>query len=300
MIRTRGRERREAAALLASAGAARWCGAGSGAAACERIVRDVRAQRRSSAAALCGAIRRACRGSNLRVSQRRDGCTRGKRSIRRCAGAEDGGGADSGVCKAGNCRKVGASLRMPDSRLGQRVLPLGSVGCYVPSGRYPLPSTLLMTVIPAQVAGVERIVVVSPKPAPETLAAAHLLGITEFYRIGGAHAIAALAYGTASNCACGQDCRAGKSVCDCGQAPGGVRLRDRHARGTDRNCGDQRARRSRQRLPPTWLRKPSMIPKRWQFSSQPARPREAGDRRKQERSSRKNPIAREALDKMAS
>jgi histidinol dehydrogenase len=81
---------------------------------------------------------------------------------------------------------------------GQLVRPLGSVGCYVPSGRHPLPSTLLMTAIPAQVAGVERIAVVSPKPAPETLAAAHLLGITEFYRLGGAHAIAALAYGTSS------------------------------------------------------------------------------------------------------
>jgi histidinol dehydrogenase len=81
---------------------------------------------------------------------------------------------------------------------GQMVKPMGAVGCYVPSGRHPLPSTLLMTAIPAQVAGVERIVVVSPKPAPETLAAAHLLGITEFYRLGGAHAIAALAYGTAA------------------------------------------------------------------------------------------------------
>ncbi len=81
-------------------------------------------------------------------------------------------------------------------KTGQLVRPLGSVGCYVPSGRHPLPSTLLMTVIPAQVAVVQRIVVVSPKPAPETLAAAHLLGITEFYRLGGAHAIAALAYGT--------------------------------------------------------------------------------------------------------
>ncbi len=80
---------------------------------------------------------------------------------------------------------------------GQLVRPLGSVGCYVPSGRHPLPSTLLMTAIPAQVAGVPRIVVVSPKPAPETLAAAHLLGIAEFYQLGGAHAVAALAYGTA-------------------------------------------------------------------------------------------------------
>lgn len=85
---------------------------------------------------------------------------------------------------------------IPALMTGQLVRPLGSVGCYVPSGRHPLPSTLLMTAIPAQVAGVERVVVVSPKPAPETLAAAHLLGITEFYRLGGAHAVAALAYGT--------------------------------------------------------------------------------------------------------
>jgi histidinol dehydrogenase len=80
--------------------------------------------------------------------------------------------------------------------VGQIVRPLESVGCYVPGGRYPLPSTLLMTATPAQVAGVERIVVCSPKPALETLAAAYLCGITCFYRIGGAQAIAALAYGT--------------------------------------------------------------------------------------------------------
>jgi histidinol dehydrogenase len=87
---------------------------------------------------------------------------------------------------------------IPGLTTGQLVRPLASVGCYVPSGRHPLPSTLLMTAIPAQVAGVPRIAVVSPKPALETLAAAHLLGITEFYRLGGAHAIAALAYGTES------------------------------------------------------------------------------------------------------
>ena len=79
---------------------------------------------------------------------------------------------------------------------GQIVRPLGSVGCYVPGGRYPLPSTLLMTTTPAQVAGVERIVVCSPKPARETLAAAWLAGVTEFYRTGGAQAIAMIAYGT--------------------------------------------------------------------------------------------------------
>ncbi len=86
----------------------------------------------------------------------------------------------------------------PGLSVGQRVRPLDSVGCYVPSGRHPLPSTLLMTAIPAQVAGVKRIVAVSPKPAPEVLAAAALLGVTEFYRIGGAQAVAALAYGTAT------------------------------------------------------------------------------------------------------
>ena len=82
--------------------------------------------------------------------------------------------------------------------LGQLVRPLDSVGCYVPGGRYPLVSTVLMTVVPAQVAGVRNIRVVSPKPSVEVLAAAAMLGITEFYRVGGAQAIAALAYGTES------------------------------------------------------------------------------------------------------
>jgi len=84
----------------------------------------------------------------------------------------------------------------PGVSVGQLVRPLESVGCYVPGGRYPLPSTVLMTVIPAQVAGVPQIRVVSPKPAEATLAAAAFLGVREFYRVGGAHAIAALAYGT--------------------------------------------------------------------------------------------------------
>jgi histidinol dehydrogenase len=87
---------------------------------------------------------------------------------------------------------------VPGVMTGQRVRPLAAVGCYVPSGRHPLPSSLLMTAIPAQVAGVQRIVVVSPRPARETLAAAALLGIDEVYQVGGAQAIAALAYGTAS------------------------------------------------------------------------------------------------------
>ncbi|HEY3987766.1 MAG TPA: histidinol dehydrogenase [Acidobacteriaceae bacterium] len=87
---------------------------------------------------------------------------------------------------------------VPGVKTGQRLRPLPAVGCYVPSGRHPLPSSLLMTVIPAQVAGVRRIVVVSPRPALETLAAAALLGIDEIYQVGGAQAVAALAYGTQS------------------------------------------------------------------------------------------------------
>jgi len=82
--------------------------------------------------------------------------------------------------------------------LGQLVRPLESVGCYVPGGRHPLVSTLLMTVIPAQVAGVQEIRVVSPRPQPEVFAAAGMLEVEEFYCAGGAHAIAALAYGTKS------------------------------------------------------------------------------------------------------
>ena len=84
----------------------------------------------------------------------------------------------------------------PGRKLGWIVRPLDAVGCYVPSGRYPLPSTLLMTAVLAQAAGVPRICVTSPRPSKEILGCAHLLGIQEVYRVGGAHAIAAMAFGT--------------------------------------------------------------------------------------------------------
>ena len=86
----------------------------------------------------------------------------------------------------------------PGVCVGQLVRPLESVGCYIPGGRYPLPSTVLMTVIPAQVAGVPQIRVASPRPAQTTLAAAAFLGVREFYRVGGAQAVSAFAYGTES------------------------------------------------------------------------------------------------------
>jgi histidinol dehydrogenase len=89
------------------------------------------------------------------------------------------------------------SADYPDGRkLGQIVRPLDAMGAYVPAGRYPLPSTLLMTVIPAQVAGVATICVACPNPSAEILGIAHLLGVTHLFRMGGAQAIAALAYGT--------------------------------------------------------------------------------------------------------
>jgi histidinol dehydrogenase len=78
----------------------------------------------------------------------------------------------------------------------QRVMPLERVGCYVPGGRYPLPSSLLMSAIPAKVAGVREIIAVCPRPDVTVMAAAVEAGVTRLLRLGGAHAIAALAYGT--------------------------------------------------------------------------------------------------------
>ena len=80
----------------------------------------------------------------------------------------------------------------------RRWLPLDAVGLCVPSGRYPLPSSLVMTAVPALVAGVRRLAVVTPSPSPAILVAARELGIDELYAIGGAQAVAALAYGTES------------------------------------------------------------------------------------------------------
>ena len=107
---------------------------------------------------------------------------------------------------AGNIRRV-AEQQLPRSwsievepgvRIRQRVVPIESIGCYVPGGRSSLVSTLLMTVVPAQVAGVARIIAVCPRPNNELLAVADLLGTVKIARLGGAQAIAALAYGTKS------------------------------------------------------------------------------------------------------
>ena len=80
----------------------------------------------------------------------------------------------------------------------QRVEPLGRVGCYVPGGRFPLPSSLLMTAIPARVAGVPEVIAMCPRPEPVVMAAALEAGVSRLFRVGGAHGIAAMAYGTAT------------------------------------------------------------------------------------------------------
>jgi len=81
---------------------------------------------------------------------------------------------------------------------GQRIVPIEKVGCYVPGGRYPLPSTALMTVIPAKVAGVKEIIICSPKISNITIVAADIAGADRIFNVGGVQAIGAMAYGTES------------------------------------------------------------------------------------------------------
>jgi histidinol dehydrogenase len=107
---------------------------------------------------------------------------------------------------AANIRRVAEQQRprtlrvrvSPGLSITERVTPLDRVGCYVPAGRYPLPSTLLMTAIPARAAGVAEVIAVCPRPDAVVMAAAVEAGVTRFFRVGGAQAVAALAYGTAS------------------------------------------------------------------------------------------------------
>jgi phosphoribosyl-ATP pyrophosphohydrolase/phosphoribosyl-AMP cyclohydrolase/histidinol dehydrogenase len=87
------------------------------------------------------------------------------------------------------------SITVPGGKAGHSVIPVESAGCYCPGGRYPLPSTVLMTAVTARVAGVKRVVVASPRPAPITLAAAYVAQADQVLAIGGAQAIATLAYG---------------------------------------------------------------------------------------------------------
>lgn len=89
-------------------------------------------------------------------------------------------------------------VALPGGAAGHTVLPMETAGCYAPGGRFPLPSSVLMTVVPARVAGVEKVWVASPKPTKMTVAAAAVAGADALLVAGGAHAIAALAYGSGS------------------------------------------------------------------------------------------------------
>jgi histidinol dehydrogenase len=84
----------------------------------------------------------------------------------------------------------------PGLRLGQVVRPLETVGAYIPAGRYPLPSTVIMTAVPALVAGVTNVCIACPKPVDEVWGTAHMLGVRHVFQMGGAQAVAAFAYGT--------------------------------------------------------------------------------------------------------
>lgn len=94
--------------------------------------------------------------------------------------------------------KSSKTVVTPGITVEQRVTPLDRVGCYVPGGRYPLPSSLLMTAIPARVAGVREVIAVCPRPEPAVLCAALESGVGRLFRIGGAHAVGAMAFGTAT------------------------------------------------------------------------------------------------------
>ena len=87
-------------------------------------------------------------------------------------------------------------INVAGNTLGHKIIPIEAVGCYIPGGNYPLPSSAIMTIVPAKVAGVKRIVAMSPKIQPVTIVAAYLAGADEIYRIGGVQAVAAMAYGT--------------------------------------------------------------------------------------------------------
>ena len=138
----------------------------------------------------------------------------------------------------------------PGITVEQRVRPLDRVGCYVPGGRYPLPSSLLMTAVPARVAGVPEIIAVCPRPEPVVLAAAEAAGVTRLFRLGGAHAIAALAFGTKSVPRVDRIVGPGQQVRRRGEELRLARSRDRHAGRPERDSdpvGQRAARLARRR-----------------------------------------------------
>jgi histidinol dehydrogenase len=140
------------------------------------------------------------------VDLRRNGFTVTPDEIRLAHGEVPGGFIAALRVAARNIRAV-ARRQLPREwqaasgagvKVGQIIRPLARVACYVPGGRFPLPSTVLMSVIPAQVAGVPEVIVTSPRPAPAVLVAADVLGVKRIFRLGGVQAVAAFAFGTQS------------------------------------------------------------------------------------------------------
>jgi histidinol dehydrogenase len=161
-------------------------------------------------AAIVGDVRRGGDRALLRYARRLDGLDApieiGERELREGAGRVPRTVRAAIRAAARNIRTV-ARKQVPRGwratvaggvTVEQRIVPLDRVGCYVPGGRYPLPSSLLMTAIPAAAAGVREIVAVCPRPESAVMAAALEAGVSRMFRIGGAHAVAALAYGTAT------------------------------------------------------------------------------------------------------
>ena len=146
--------------------------------------------------------------------------------------------------------------------LGQKVTPLDRVGIYVPGGKAAYPSSVLMNAIPAKVAGVAEIIMVVPTPRGVknelVMAAAAIAGVDRVFTIGGAQAVAALAYGTETIPAGRQDRRPGQRLRRCGQAPRVRRGRHRHDRRAVGNPGHLRR---QQPIPTGWrwtcFRRPS-------------------------------------------
>ena len=181
------------------------------------------------------------------------------------AGDRAGGRTTSPASPSGRFRPTSICRSRRASPVEQRIEPLARVGCYVPGGRFPLPSSLLMTAVPARVAGVREIIAVCPRPEPAVMAAALEAGVTRLFRIGGAHAIAALAYGTTSVPARGQDRRPRQPLRRRRQSAGGGPLRHRFLRRTDRDRHRRRRRTRRRGLPRISSPRPSTIRMRARF-----------------------------------
>ena len=141
---------------------------------------------------------------------------------------------------------------LPGVVLGHRHIPVNSIGCYVPGGRYPMVASAHMSIVTAKVAGVKRIIACAPPfkggPHPAIVAAMHFGGADDIYVLGGVQAVAAMALGTESIAAGRHDRRPRQRLCGGGQAPIVRPRRHRPAGRADRDAGHRRRQRRRRNL----------------------------------------------------